>query len=111
MLFFSHCIDEADVKEKDEEEGEKERSDSPLVDTRVQVQKMFSQMIRKSPGGGLQMEKPPSTSSSSSPMKLSVQGLSLSLSLLSSLSLSLPSLPYSLSLPPFLICLYMYLVL
>ena len=59
------------------------RAESPaLVDTRVQVQKMYSHMIRRSPGGVHQLEKPPSASVS--PMKLTAQGkptLSLSLSL------------------------------
>ena len=43
------------------------------MDTRVQVQKMYSHMIRRSPGGVHQkMEKPPSASVS--PMKLTIQG-------------------------------------
>ena len=63
------------------------RAESPLVDTRVQVQKMYSHMIRRSPGGVHQLEKPPSVSVS--PMKLTIQGEPLSLSLSLSLTLYL----------------------
>lgn len=57
--------------DKVQEESIPIRSGSPVVNTKVQVQKMYSHMIRRSPGGGKQIEK---LVVNVSPMKLTSQG-------------------------------------